>query len=49
MSDGIRNVLWRLLLNAKSMHPRRLTCEECFALVTHFADVLAAGGDAPPG
>ena len=35
--------LWRLLLNAISERPRRLTCEECFALMAHFADLLMQG------
>lgn len=35
--------LWKILLNRVSERPRRLTCEECFALITHFADMLLRG------
>jgi hypothetical protein len=33
-------VLWQLLLE----DPSDLTCEECFAVMEYYADVLARGG-----
>lgn len=36
--------LWQLLMLIRvSKRPTQLTCEECFALMEYYADLLAAG------
>ena len=39
--EGTTRQLWQILLD----EPTELTCEECFALIEYYAEVLASGGE----